>query len=67
MQGICRGKIMTKKDNKLGISKRKGWYGFVHGYKDYLKNVDWGSIDWTSDKKPKSEEKDKMGKIIQKW
>jgi len=60
---------MGDSDNKRSWSMRKGWYGFVHGYKDWLKNApEWKEIDWNGGtKRPKKEKKDHMGRIIQKW
>ena len=55
------------KENKALMRRRKGWIGFVHGYADYVKNVDWDSIKWDKKTKAKSVEKDAMGKEIQKW
>jgi hypothetical protein len=60
---------MGDSDNKGGLRRQKGWKGFVHGYKDFLKNApEWDEIDWNGGtKRPETEERDKMGKIIQKW
>ena len=58
---------MAKKETKALMRRRKGWIGFVHGYADYVKNVDWDSIEWDKKTKAKSVEKDAMGKEIQKW
>ena len=56
------------KENKPLLRRQKGWPGFVHGYKKFIETVDWDSIKWGErTKNPKSEEKDSMGKIIQKW
>ena len=59
---------MGTQDKANGLSKRKGWYGFVHGYKDFLKNApEWDEIKWDEKSKCKEETRDTMGKIIQKW
>lgn len=59
------------KENKPTMRRRKGWKGFVWGYPEWQRKVVdtglWEEIDWTTGKRPKSETKDKMGKIIQKW
>jgi len=55
------------KENKATLRRRKGWYGFVHGYAEYVKNVDWDSIKWDEESQCKEETRDAMGKIIQKW
>jgi len=59
---------MGERDNKRGISKQKGWPGFVHGYAEYIRKADWDKITWGKrTKNPKEESRDKMGRIIQKW
>lgn len=62
---------MGTQDAGGGLRKRKGWIGMCWGYRDYMKKVVysglWDKMDWTNGEKPKSETKDKMGKIIQKW
>ena len=55
------------KENRAVLRRRKGWFGFVHGYADYVKNVDWDSIKWDKKTKAKEETRDKMGRIVQKW
>ena len=55
------------KENKAQLRRRKGWIGFVHGYADYVKNVDWDSIKWDKKTKAKEETRDSMGRLIQKW
>lgn len=58
---------MSTQDQGGGMRRRKGWFGFVHGYSDYIKKVDWDTIKWDDEPKCKEEYRDKMGKIIQKW
>jgi hypothetical protein len=59
------------KENKATLRRRKGWKGFVWTYPEWQKKVVegglWDAIDWTTGAKPKSETKDKMGRVIQKW
>lgn len=42
-----------KNSQRATLRKRKGWYGFVHGYKDWLKAVEeggrWDLVDWGKD------------------
>jgi hypothetical protein len=41
------------KENKLSLAKRKGWIGFVWGYKDWVKSVietgRWEEINWSGE------------------
>lgn len=42
------------KDNRLSLSRRKGWKGFVWGYKDWVKACEegrWDEVDWNEDPK----------------
>ena len=59
---------MGTQDQGGGLRRQKGWYGFVHGYKDWLKKApEWDEIKWDENPKCKEQTIDKMGKIIQKW
>ena len=40
------------KDQRLSLYKRKGWKGFVWGYKDWVKACDagvWDNVKWNDD------------------
>jgi hypothetical protein len=50
------------------MRRQKGWIGFVRSYKKYVEEGNYDNINWgEGTSKPKSEERDVMGKIIQKW
>jgi hypothetical protein len=50
------------------MRRQKGWKGFVRSYNNYIENGSYDDMKWGDpETKPKSEERDKMGKIIQKW
>jgi len=50
------------------MRRQKGWIGFVRNYKNYIENGSYDDMDWgEGTKKPKSVEKDAMGKEVQKW
>jgi hypothetical protein len=56
------------KANKPLMRRQKGWIGFVRSYKKYVEEGNYDNINWgEGTSKPKSEERDVMGKIIQKW
>jgi len=56
------------KENRPLMRRQKGWIGFVRSYKKYIEEGSYDEVDWGKrTKEPKSEERDKMGKIIQKW
>lgn len=42
-----------KNSQRGSLRKQKGWYGFVHGYKERIKVFDevWDDIDWEKDPK----------------
>ena len=55
--------LSNQSNNKPLLRRQKGWYGFVHNYPNYVKNVDWDKIEWgKGTEKPKSVEVDAMGK-----
>lgn len=57
------------KENRPLMRRQKGWIGYVRSYKKYVEEGNYDKMDWTTGgtTKPKSVEKDVMGKIIQKW
>jgi hypothetical protein len=57
------------KENRPLMRRQKGWIGFVRSYKKYVEEGSYDDMDWNTGgtTKPKSVERDKMGKIIQKW
>jgi hypothetical protein len=60
------------RNKRAGLRRQKGWYGFVHGYKDRIKVFDeiWDDISWNDDPSKSgatSVESDGKGKTIYKF
>lgn len=60
-----------KNSQRLKLYKRKGWKGFVHGYKDWIKATEdegrWDEVNWgeNGDKSgAKAIESDGLGKTV---
>lgn len=59
---------MALSDQKPVLRRQKGWKGFVRSYNRYVNEGSYDDIDWgKGTQKPKSREKDIMGKEIIKW
>jgi hypothetical protein len=61
-----------KNSQRPALRRQKGWFGFVHGYKERVKVFDkiWGTINWNKDPEKsgaKSVESDGKGKTIYKF
>jgi hypothetical protein len=66
------GKLSNQSSKDPVLRRQKGWYGFVHGYSKWIKACEeegrWDNINWGGGTcKPKSVEKDAMGKQIIKF
>ena len=52
MERAKNGKPLHK-DQRLSLYKRKGWKGFVWGYKDWIKATEedgrWDAVEWNED------------------
>ena len=55
---------VQKNSQRATLRNRKGWIGFVHGYKKFIDTVDWDSIEWGNGAKPKSIKKDGVKTVI---
>ncbi len=58
-----------KRSQRASLRRQKGWFGFVHGYKERVKVFDkvWDKINWNKDPEKsgaKSVESDGKGKTI---
>ena len=60
-------KLSNQSNNKPILRRQKGWYGFVHGYNDFIKNVDWDKIEFDGKSGAKEKNTDVMGKTIYKY
>lgn len=50
------------------LRRQKGWKGFVRSYNNYIENGSYDDMTWgVGTAKPKSREKDVMGKEIIKY
>jgi hypothetical protein len=60
---------IPNKDKRPLMRNRKGWIGFVHGYKDWLKSDGYEGVKWNEDPENSGAKEvvREKGKIIYKF